>query len=40
MTLLAKLPPQMEEIACSYNQKTIDVTILTFAMIHNDAIIN
>jgi len=40
MTLLAKLPPQMEEIACNYNQKTIDAMTLTFATIHNNAIIN
>jgi len=40
ITLLSKLPPQMEEIACSYNQKTKDTTSLTFATIHNDTILN
>jgi len=40
VTLLLKLPPQMEEIACSYNQKTEDTTSLTFATIHNDTILN
>lgn len=40
MTLLAKLPPQMKEIACSYNQKTIDMTSLTFVTICNDAIMD
>jgi len=35
MALLAKLPPQMEEIMCSYNQKTINTMTLTFVTIHN-----
>jgi len=39
-TLLSKLPPQIEEIACSYNQKTKDATSLTFATICNDTILN
>ena len=40
ITLLLKLPPQIEEIACSYNQKTKDTTSLTFATICNDTILN
>jgi len=40
MTLLAKLLVQMEEIAQNYNQKTSDAISLTFAIIHNDAIMN
>jgi len=30
----------MEEIVCSYNSKTTDVTLLTFAAIWNDIIMN
>jgi len=40
MTLLAKLPPQMEEIARSYNQKSSDTLSLFFAAIRNDVILN
>ena len=40
MTLLAKLPVQMEEITRNYNQKTSDATSLIFAIICNDAIMN
>ena len=40
MTLLAKLLPQMEKIAQSYNQKSLDALSLSFAAIHNDVILN
>ena len=40
MTLLVKLPLQIKEITCSYNQKTINAITLIFAMICNDAMIN
>jgi len=40
MTLLAKLPLQIEEIAWSYNQKSSDTLSLFFAAIRNDVILN
>jgi len=40
MTLLAKLPPQMEEIARNYDSRFIDATSLTFAAVRNDIIMN
>jgi len=40
MTLLAKLPLRIEEIAWSYNQKSLDIHTLSFAAIHNDVILN
>jgi len=40
MTLFAKLLLQMEEIAWSYNQKSLDTLSLSFAAICNDIILN
>ena len=40
MTLLAKLPPQMEEIVCNYNSKTSNATLLSFSAIQNNTILN
>jgi len=40
VTLLSKLPAQMEEIARNYNHKIANATSLTFSAIRDDAIMS